>query len=255
MMKKGVLNKAQLQMIAAAAMLLDHTAVFAYANPILYYIMHIIGRTTIVIMCYFVAEGYHKTHDIYKYIIRMGIFAAVSQIPFYLYHLMAVPQSLYSFCAGNYTNRNVIFTLFCGLCILTVLKSEFKPVVKLAAFCAALYVTRNSDWSQTAILLIIVFGCIRNNKRMQLTAAAAVLILRMGVMCVGLASQMMSNGFVYLGSIFWLAVQAGGFLALPLIALYNGNKGRAPRLGLYIFYPLHFIIIYIAELIIFGFVF
>ena len=71
------LNKSILQLIAVLAMVIDHTALFAPV-PSLYYIMHFIGRATIIIMCYFVAEGYHKTQNIGKYIIRLAIFAAIS---------------------------------------------------------------------------------------------------------------------------------------------------------------------------------
>ena len=62
------LNKSVLQLLAVLTMVIDHTSIFV-SIPSVYYIMRFIGRATIIIMCYFVAEGYHKTQNIGKYII------------------------------------------------------------------------------------------------------------------------------------------------------------------------------------------
>ncbi len=54
-----------LKMIAILAMLIDHIAwAFVPTGTLLGQIMHIIGRITAPIMCYFIAEGYYHTHNI-----------------------------------------------------------------------------------------------------------------------------------------------------------------------------------------------
>ena len=40
--------------------------------------LHVIGRLTAPIMWFFIAEGYHYTHNIKKYLLRLGIFAVIS---------------------------------------------------------------------------------------------------------------------------------------------------------------------------------
>ena len=59
-MKKGLTSNA-IKLIAIAAMTIDHVAWWlfpGYPRAALPLLMHIIGRLTCPIMCYFVAEGY-----------------------------------------------------------------------------------------------------------------------------------------------------------------------------------------------------
>ena len=73
----------KLKFIAIIAMLIDHIAVAFVSNQsILGQAMHMIGRVTMPIMCYFIAEGYYKTHNIKKYALRLLIFSIISYYPF-----------------------------------------------------------------------------------------------------------------------------------------------------------------------------
>lgn len=67
MTKSKILNSNQLKLIAIIAMTVDHIAwaMFdGYPSALLPLVMHIIGRLTCPIMCYFIAEGYHYTRNI-----------------------------------------------------------------------------------------------------------------------------------------------------------------------------------------------
>lgn len=71
MTKNKLLDSNQLKIIAIVAMTVDHIAWMlfpGYPREALPVIMHIIGRLTCPIMCYFIAEGYHYTKNIKKYI-------------------------------------------------------------------------------------------------------------------------------------------------------------------------------------------
>ena len=139
-------------------MVIDHTAIFA-PIPSLYFIMKFIGRAAIVIMCYFIAEGYHKTHNIGKYIIRMAVFAAISQIPYYFYtRLGRIPQDFMHLLYDIVVHRNVIFSLFVSLCLLAILKSNYKIIIKILATFAALCLAKESDWGYFSILWTVGFG-------------------------------------------------------------------------------------------------
>ena len=72
-------------MIAIIAMTIDHIAwlVFpGYSRDTIPIVMHIIGRITCPIMCYFIAEGYHYTKDITKYTRRLFVFAFISHFAY-----------------------------------------------------------------------------------------------------------------------------------------------------------------------------
>ena len=241
--KKSGLNKWWLQLIAIVAMLADHAAVLSPVASV-YYILKLIGRITIVIMCYFIAEGYHKTSSIPKYIMRMGIFAAISQIPYYLYiYHGRIPTNINGLLMSLFTYRNVIFTLFIVLVLLAIVNSGYKLFIKLVSCVAALYLVRSSDWGYYVILWIIGCGLFYGSKKNRLIWMSAIIALRIVLMTVAPVIGIIETRTLAYATLYnWLA-QFGGFLAIPLLAMYNGEKGRDSKLSLYLFYPIHIIVI------------
>ena len=86
MIQMKELNRTQLKLIAICAMVCDHLAwgFLDFYTP-LAQILHIIGRLTIPIMCFFIAEGYRHTSNLRRYIHRMICFWLISILPFYLF--------------------------------------------------------------------------------------------------------------------------------------------------------------------------
>ena len=77
------LSGTTIKFIAIAAMLIDHIAwAFVPTYSVFGQIMHVIGRITASIMCFFVAEGYYYTKNVKKYVLRLAIFALISHVPF-----------------------------------------------------------------------------------------------------------------------------------------------------------------------------
>ena len=83
-------------------MLIDHIA-WGFVSNLSWQgqLMHFIGRITGPVMAFFVAEGFMHTRDMKKYLLRMGLFALVSAVPFMLYFRIR-------------GNSGMIFTLFSG---------------------------------------------------------------------------------------------------------------------------------------------
>lgn len=249
-MKTKLLNKTNLQLIAAAAMLIDHAA-FLAPTYFIFYLCHFIGRITIVIMCYFIAEGYYHTRSVEKYLLRLGIFAAVSQIPFYLFSA-GISSSLYGFLAGNYSHRNVIFTLFAGLCLLAVLKSKVNPILKGIAFVCAIYITRCSDWGAFAVLLVVAFGIFHNKPKHQIYSFIILFFARFIFNHFSMTLEFARTGEIVLTEVCSAFTQLGALLAIPLLSLYNGKRGNSSKFGLYIFYPVHLILLFMLKYMLFS---
>lgn len=262
-MNKLSFNKSQLQYIAIIAMVIDHVSYFVPLPA--YYLCRFIGRITIVIMSYFIAEGYYRTHDLDKYILRMCIFAAASQVPFYLYeHGAQLPHDLYHLLTGLYFGRNVMFTLFLGLCLLTILRSEYKIVWKLLAVFAAWKLAKHSDWDWFCLMWVCAFGLLHGNTKGQMCAAGAIVFLRVIKCMIPVISLFVKNlspdvdvlallmaVLEHMQFTFIFAVaQFGGLLAIPLLKRYNGERGNAPRMLFYVFYPAHLLLLFIAKLLI-----
>ena len=82
---KASLNSNWIKIIAIIAMTIDHIAWLlfpGYPHDTIPIVMHIIGRITCPIMCYFIAEGYHYTKDITKYTQRLFVFAIISHFTY-----------------------------------------------------------------------------------------------------------------------------------------------------------------------------
>ncbi len=238
LIKKGGLSKSVLQIIALVAMLIDHLAIFI-PNTIYFYIMKFIGRIAVIVMAYFVAEGFHKTSDLGKYITRMGIFALVSQIPYHLYMyrgiIMENPKSLIM-AVFNY--RNVIFTLFVGLCLLAIIKSEYKNWIKAIAIVAAFYLVRQSDWDYYGLLWVVGFGMLYGSKKWQIMWGALVLTLKVAVAAPRAIASVIAIGTMTYGMLEW-CVMFGGYIAFAFLAGYNGERGNVSKWTFYVFYPVH----------------
>lgn len=241
-MKKG-LNSNALKMIAIIAMTIDHIAwlVFPdYPHEVLPVILHIIGRLTCPIMCYFIAEGYHYTKNIRKYTCRLFVFAVISHFAYIFASADFVDwKSFIPFYYGNILNQtSVIWPLAWGLVMLRIVNSEKIPKqwVKIALILLICLVTFPSDWSCIASLCILAFGTNRGKLRTQ----SMWLIIYVAIYAA-----------VYCFAIDWVygLVQMGVVLAIPFIKLYNGKRGKNPRVNkimkwfFYIYYPLHLAIL------------
>ena len=67
---KRTLNSNMIKLVAIIAMTIDHIAWLlfpGYPSDVIPVVLHIIGRITCPVMCYFIAEGYHFTKDINRY--------------------------------------------------------------------------------------------------------------------------------------------------------------------------------------------
>lgn len=241
-MKKG-LNSNALKMIAIIAMTIDHIAwlVFPdYPHEVLPVILHIIGRLTCPIMCYFIAEGYHYTKNIRKYTCRLFVFAVISHFAYIFASADFVDwKSFIPFYYGNILNQtSVIWPLAWGLVMLRIVNSEKiqKQWVKIALILLICLVTFPSDWSCIASLCILAFGTNRGKLRTQSMWLIIYVAIYATVYCFAI------------DRVYGL-VQMGVVLAIPFIKLYNGKRGKNPRVNkimkwfFYIYYPLHLAIL------------
>ena len=80
------LSSYTLKNLAIFAMFFDHIfAVFMPQDSLEGVTLRIVGRIAAPIMCYMIAEGYHYTSNLKKYIVRLALFAAVSHFPYVWY--------------------------------------------------------------------------------------------------------------------------------------------------------------------------
>ena len=135
------LDSNMLKLIAIVAMTADHIAWLLFpgypAEP-LPIILHIIGRLTCPVMCFFIAEGYHYTHDVKKYTARLFVLAVISHFAYVLASNDFVDwHSFIPFYYGGILNQtSVMWALAWGLVMLRVANSD-KIVDRLKLFAYA----------------------------------------------------------------------------------------------------------------------
>ena len=170
---KKTLDANKLKLIAIFAMTVDHIAWLlfpGYAKGALPVVMHIIGRLTCPIMCYFIAEGYYHTRNIRKYTFRLFLFAVISHFAYsFASNDFVDARSLIPFYFGGILNQtSVMWPLAWGLVMLRVANSErFTQLQKTLLVVLICLVSFPSDWSCIASLCVLAFGTNRGDLKAQ----------------------------------------------------------------------------------------
>lgn len=174
MQKYKILNSNELKLVAIIAMTVDHIAwaMFdGYPTAPLPIFMHIIGRLTCPIMCYFIAEGYHYTKNINKYTFRLFAFAFISHFAYIFASNAFVDfKSFIPFYYGDFLNQtSVMWSLAWGLVMLRIADcKKIKLTCKVILVILICIITLPSDWSCIASLCIMAIGTNRNNFKKQM---------------------------------------------------------------------------------------
>lgn len=238
------LSAYQLKLIAVAAMLIDHLSHICVYLPgesffikLISVLITCIGRFTMPIMCFFIAEGYYHTKNLKKYFLRLFIFGIISQIPYYLFRIDALPSGLFPFIKENLLHVNVMATLFLGLCALTLAKAEkVNIILKVIGIFLIAWISQFSDWRYFGVIWVLCFGLFRGNFFNQAISFFFAAFVR----CFMFAGNSAVN----------FAVQLFTLLPLYFIYRYSGEEGKKSGYLFYILYPLHLLILALIKFLI-----
>lgn len=236
------LDSNAIKLLAILAMTVDHIAwaVFpGYPREWLPLAMHLVGRLTCPIMCYFIAEGFHHTRDVRKYTARLFVFAVISHFCYIYASADFIDwRSFIPFYYGAVLNQtSVMWSLAWGLVMLRVVNSKKLPhgtqVLLILLICA---VSFPSDWSCIAALCILAFGTNRGDFRAQMTWMLAYVAMYAAVYALAL-------------DVVYGVLQMAVALSIPILLRYNGQRGASPRWNtamkwlFYLYYPAHLFLI------------
>lgn len=238
--KRIGISSSTIKVIAIVAMTLDHIAwlIFDYmisirgmdsypAFPDRYSAMayrtlyihsfacHIIGRIAFPLFVFLLVEGIHNTKSFIKYLTTILAFAFIAEIPFNLIYARQY------FC---FDKQNTLFTLV--LCMIAVyalnkLNKKWYFAIMIVTVCAVLAHFLNVDYGFKAVVIACIMELLYNKKSIGFSLACAFMaIFNPWELC--------------------------GLLALPLIILYNGERGIRLKYTFYIYYPVHMAVIYMV---------
>ncbi|ONI45150.1 hypothetical protein AN641_04710 [Candidatus Epulonipiscioides gigas] len=223
-----------LKLVAIITMFIDHFAV-AFLNPMSleYSILRLIGRISMPLFAYMLANGYIHTRNYNKYLSRLLIMAIVAQIPFtmLLYKIdlstLLIPQYLPLIV----TRLNIGFTFCVSLIFLKLMDiKNTKTSNMIITFIVGVFLlnyVKNCDYGAYCIFIVFVFylciGAYKNSPKA--LAIASMLILALSFIFYGVSNQIFSA----------LAI-------LPIIFVPN-TRYKYDKWIFYTFYPAHLFIL------------
>ena len=224
---------------AILAMTIDHIAWMnfpGYPKEPLPIIMHVLGRITCPIMCYFIAEGYHYTKDIQKYTQRLFVFALISHFAYLFASMDFVDwHSFIPFYYGSVLNQtSVMWSLAWGLVMLRVESSRKidSSAIKAVLVVLICVISFPSDWSCIASLCVLAFGTNRGKFKAQMLW----MVFYVAIYAVVY--------FFAIDKVYGI-LQMAVVLSAPILMKYNGERGKNQTVNtfmkwlFYLYYPLH----------------
>lgn len=232
------LSAAALHILAMAFMLMDH--LWATLLPAQEWLT-CVGRIAFPIFAFMAVEGYFHTHNLKKYLLRMLIFAVISEVPFDL---------MYGGTWFYPVHQNVIWTLMMGLVGIHLMETVRKKkstfvyilvsaiVVILGGLLGTLSMV---DYYGIGVLTVFIFYFFRQRKWWCLLGQMLALYW---------VNVELLGGLMYpirlFGMEFELCQQGLALLALLPIWLYRGRQGyhsKPFQYFCYAFYPIHMLVI------------
>lgn len=239
MKKHPGLTSAALHITAMALMLSDH--LWATVLPAQNFLT-CIGRIAFPIFAFMLVEGYYHTRDVKRYLLRLLLFALISEIPF---DLMYAGTVFYPF------HQNVLWTFLIalsGICLIERSKGKGARHILISVACVFLSFLVGTlgmvDYYGAGVLTVYVFYFFREKKPLSLLLQ---LLLLYWINVEILGGQYYI--FTFFGHKFEICEQGLALLSLIPIWLYNGRQGhssRAFRTFCYAFYPLHMLLLCFA---------
>ena len=216
-----------LKLLALFSMICDHLGYIIFDKVSF---LNMIGRLAFPIYAFLLTEGYIHTKNLKRYLLRLFIFALISQIPFMLY------INLFN---NNFT-LNIFFTLFLGLLSITIFNKSQNKILGFLCSIVIIVISQliHCDYGWFGVSIILLFYLFKNNK------------LYMNTSIMFLIFTFYLIKYFKQPNILYIYLLISTLFSLIFINLYSGKKGKNIKYFLYLFYPLHLLILYFAKIFI-----
>lgn len=224
---KGLSGNA-LKIIAAITMTIDHVGMILFPQM---EIFRMIGRIAFPLFAFFVAEGCRYTHNKRKY---LGVILSLG-LMFHVVFVWATGQTMF----------NIFITFSFSILLTYLLQGTVKAI-------------REGTWQRQILSGILFFGMLLFTYLF--TNRFVVDYGFFGIMIpviVSLFDSLWKRKIAFLIGVLLLVismhtyVQSFCLLAVPLLFLYNGERGKYKmKYFFYIFYPAHLSILFLIDMFI-----
>lgn len=260
--KRFGLTSSTLHIIAMVFMVMDHSWATVFTGSLW---LTCVGRLAFPIFAFMIVEGFIHTSDVRKYILRMLLFGIVSEIPFD-YMVAGIPFYPY--------HQNVMFTFTLALLGLLLIDRSLRRIGKGVRGTGSEGSLKTSFlreiWAYLQVAVIILVTTLLGFLTIVDYYGVGVLTVYLfyffrsrriwsrllQVIWMYILNAQMLGGLYFpvtvLGIELEIVQQGLAMLALPIIWLYNGEKGitgKAFKYGCYAFYPVHCIILRLISIL------
>lgn len=271
-----------LKLFAAIIMLIDHIGYLfgRWMPPELERLMRTVGRLAFPIFAWYAAAGFIRTRNVYRYFLRLTVFAIISEAIFF---------AGFSIAGIRHSGTNVLFTFMAALAFMTGFELATRSILDMIGRLELLPEARIGEdgsfqvrlntlgyslpsWLGLLLGLIIallaciftilidsdyglygiftVFAFYLGQKTAKTTPTRRFSVTLFLIIFVNAAFYLIQN---YVTNSYFADIQLFSVLAVPLIFLWpeerQGQRQRV-RLFFYVFYPLHiFVLLMIVFLI------
>lgn len=187
-------------------------------------IFRLAGGIAFPLFCFFIVEGFLKTSDIKKYVLRLTVCAIVTEF-------------IWDIANGNgffyMQDQNPLFTLLIGLVVLIFIrKFHAKTVLQAFSICAGVVLcsTINSQFGMFGYgVILIVLMYATHEKKLFFSIFGSFLTIIASIF----------NGYLL------------GILAFAIIPFYSGKQGPKVKYPFYFIYPAALIILHLIGVLFF----
>ncbi len=212
-----------LKIIALICMTFDHVGKEFFPDQVW---MQIIGRIAFPIFSFMIAEGCRYTKSRKRYLITLVIMALFLQIIYYIFE-----KSLYM-CI--FVTFSLSVSLIYAIDNFVKKKNFINFILAFGVFCGIFYLTKilpsfTDFWVDYGFFGVMVSAVIYFCKKQSIKLILFTLMLLFVSLDLG-------------------GIQIYSLLSVPVIALYNGKRGKLNLKYLfYVYYPLHLAVIYLMR--------
>lgn len=210
------LGREYLKLIAIITMAIDHVGAFLYPE---HEVLRIIGRIAFPIFGYLLILGAENTRNMRNYFLRLIVFAAISQIPYFLVQGYEPFETL-----------NIFFTLSLGLLFLVNTLAVI-PVLLVSMFV-------NFDFGLYGIVLIACIRLLRERTVFGILAYVTYSLITFTISPIQ-PFQLLALPLIFL--------HHTGYLKMTRIEVRKNVYPMWRKYLFYLFYPLHLSILYLLR--------
>lgn len=269
-LNKISLTSNSLKIIAILTMIIDHIGYYfePNINNIVYIMLRAIGRISMPLFAYLIVQGFFYTKDLKKYILRIFIFALITQLA--IFGVSVFDENRLNMSVN--TQLNILFSYTLSLILLWVIhekniikkydssKNMFVKILMILTIIG-IYVFIPFDYEVYLPLFIVMLYFIEKLKITIYMQRQNYNISIKGIVASSVSEDKIKKGYILLILLAMITIITRSYnpmywymlLAIIPIYLYNGERGKNNNKVKYLFYtifPLQHFLIYLVSILI-----